>query len=181
MKQKVTRETFAVPEVKPDQEIYGLAQRVGERLRERKKTVAVAESCTGGLLGAAFTDVPGSSDYFIGGVIAYENRVKVEQLGVPATVLEREGAVSAAAAAAMASGVKQLLGTDVGLSITGVAGPGEEEHKPAGLTFIGLAATEATTERHQWHGDRWSNRRQSVVAALSMLNRTLVGAREGRG
>jgi nicotinamide-nucleotide amidase len=181
MNQRMPRETFAVPEVKPDQEIYGLAQQVGKRLRERKKTVAVAESCTGGLLGAAFTDVPGSSDYFIGGVIAYDNRVKVEQLGVPASVLEREGAVSAETAAAMASGAKRLLGTDIALSITGVAGPDEEEQKPAGLTFIGLAAAESTTERHQWQGDRWSNRRQSVVAALSMLNRTLVGAREGRG
>jgi nicotinamide-nucleotide amidase len=178
---RITRETFAVPEVRPDQEIYGLAQQVGKRLRERKKTVAVAESCTGGLLGAAFTEVPGSSDYFVGGVIAYDNRVKVEQLGVPAAVIERFGAVSAEAAAAMASGVKRLLATDVALSITGVAGPGEEEHKPAGLTFIGLATSESTTERYQWHGDRWSNRRQSVVAALSLLNRTLVGAREGRG
>jgi PncC family amidohydrolase len=108
-------------------------------------------------------------------VIAYDNRVKSEQLEVPGAVIEREGAVSAATAAAMASGVRKLLGADVGLSITGVAGPGEEEHKPAGLTFIGLAAPEPTTERHQWHGDRWNNRRQSVIAALAMLNQTLAG------
>jgi PncC family amidohydrolase len=168
--------TSATIEVTPDQEIFAISRRVGERLRERGQTVAVAESCTGGLLGAAFTDVPGSSDYFVGGVIAYDNRVKIEQLGVPADVLEREGAVSVEAAAAMASGVKRLLGSDVALSITGVAGPAEEERKPAGLTFIGLAAGDATTERHQWHGDRWKNRRQSVLAALSMLDRSLAGA-----
>lgn len=181
MTPEVVRVSPAVEPVKPDERVYDLSQQVGKLLRERHQTVAVAESCTGGLLGAAFTDVPGSSDYFVGGVIAYDNRVKVEQLGVPATVIEREGAVSAETAAAMASGVKRLLGTDIALSITGVAGPGEEEHKPAGLTFIGLAAAESTTERYQWRGDRWSNRHQSVVAALSMLNRTLVGAREGRG
>ena len=165
----------AAIEVRPDEEIFAISRRVGDQLRERRQTVAVAESCTGGLLGAAFTDVPGSSDYFLGGVIAYDNRVKIEQLGVPVEVLERTGAVSAETAAAMASGVQRLLGADVGLSITGVAGPGAEEHKPAGLTFIGLAGSESTSERHEWHGDRWNNRRQSVIAALSMLNRTLAG------
>jgi len=173
--------TSVTIEVSRDREIFAISRRVGERLRERRQTVAVAESCTGGLLGAAFTDVPGSSDYFVGGVIAYDNRVKIQQLGVPAAVLDREGAVSAATAAAMASGVKRLLGSDMALSITGVAGPGEEEHKPAGLTFIGFAASESTTERHQWHGDRWNNRRQSVIAALSLLDRTLAGDDDQRG
>jgi PncC family amidohydrolase len=178
---EIVRVSPAVEHVKPDDVIYALSRQVGELLRSRRQTVAVAESCTGGLLGAAFTDVPGSSDYFVGGVIAYDNRVKIEQLGVPVAVLEREGAVSAATAAAMASGVKRLLGTDVALSITGVSGPGEEEDKPAGLTFIGLAASESTAERHQWHGDRWNNRRQSVIAALSLLDRTLAGDDDRRG
>ncbi|HVH64721.1 MAG TPA: nicotinamide-nucleotide amidohydrolase family protein, partial [Candidatus Acidoferrum sp.] len=136
----------AAIEVRPDQEIFAISRRVGDQLRERRQTVAVAESCTGGLLGAAFTDVPGSSDYFLGGVIAYDNRVKIEQLGVPVEVIERTGAVSAETAAAMASGVQRLLGADLGLSITGVAGPGAEEDKPAGLTFIGLAGSQSATE-----------------------------------
>src|SRR5438132_6007263 len=106
----------------PDPEIYSLATRVGERLRRHRRWLAVAESCTGGLLGAALTDVPGSSDYFLGGVIAYADRVKRDQLGVPSVVLETEGAVSAGAAIAMATGVRTLLGADIGLSITGVAG-----------------------------------------------------------
>ena len=150
-----------------------IAQRVGERLRDRRKTVAVAESCTGGLLGAALTDVPGSSAYFLGGVIAYANRVKLDQLGVSQAVLDAEGAVSAAAATAMAVGVRSLLRADIGLSITGVAGPGEEEHKPAGLTFVGITAPAPVATRYQWEGDRWNNRRRSVLAALDVLDQTL--------
>lgn len=168
-------------DVRPDQWIFAMSQRVGELLTERRQTVAVAESSTGGLLGAAFTDVPGSSAYFLGGVIAYDNRVKIEQLGVPAEVIERVGAVSAETAEAMATGVKRLLGADLGLSITGVAGPGGDEHKPAGLTFIGLAESEVVTERHQLTGNRWSVRLQTVLAALTLLNRTLARFPDRRG
>ncbi|HYM51689.1 MAG TPA: CinA family protein [Candidatus Limnocylindrales bacterium] len=157
----------------PDPAIFAVAQRVGERLRDRKETVAVAESCTGGLLGAALTDVPGSSRYFLGGVIAYANRVKADQLGVSQAVLERDGAVSGEAAMAMATGVRALLHADIGLSITGVAGPGEEDHKPAGLTFVGIAAGTTRAARYQWAGDRFRNRRQSVLAALDLLDQTL--------
>jgi PncC family amidohydrolase len=168
-------------DVRPDQSIFAVSQRIGEQLKERRQTVAVAESSTGGLLGAAFTDVPGSSAYFLGGVIAYDNRVKIEQLGVPAATIERVGAVSAETAEAMASGVKRLLGADLALSVTGVAGPGGDEHKPAGLTFIGVAGPEAITERHELTGNRWSIRRQTVLAALNLLNRTLARVPEGRG
>jgi nicotinamide-nucleotide amidase len=159
--------------VPPDPEIFARAQQVGERLRQLGRSVAVAESCTGGLLGAALTDVPGSSDYFLGGVIAYADRVKVDQLAVPPSVLRTHGAVSLQTAAAMASGVRQLLRADIGVSITGVAGPGQEEGKPAGLTFIGLAAPQPITQRFDWAGDRWTNRRQSVLAALELLARAL--------
>jgi nicotinamide-nucleotide amidase len=159
--------------VPPDPEIFARAQQVGERLRQLGRSVAVAESCTGGLLGAALTDVPGSSDYFLGGVIAYADRVKVDQLAVPPSVLRTHGAVSLQTAAAMASGVRQLLRADIGVSITGVAGPGQEEGKPAGLTFIGLAAPQPITQRFDWAGDRWANRRQSVLAALELLARAL--------
>jgi PncC family amidohydrolase len=166
--------------VPPDPEIFALAQQVGERLRKLRKSIAVAESCTGGLLGAALTDVPGSSAYFLGGVISYADPVKVNQLGVPQATLRRYGAVSEQAAAAMASGVREMLRADIGVSITGVAGPDAEGSKPVGLTFIGIAAPTlpsaaggggkmTSTYRFQWTGDRWDNRRRSVVAALELL------------
>jgi PncC family amidohydrolase len=155
--------------VPPDPQIYALAQQVGERFLRHRRTLAVAESCTGGLLGGALTDVPGSSAYFLGGVISYADPVKVEPLGVPDATLRRYGAVSEQTAAAMASGVRQLLQADVGVSITGVAGPDAEGSKPVGLTFIGIAAGAVTTHRFQWTGDRWDNRRRSVIAALELL------------
>ena len=157
----------------PDPEVFALAQQVGERLRQRGQWLAVAESCTGGLLGVALTDVPGSSAYFLGGIISYADRVKVELLAVPESTLRQHGAVSEQAAAAMAEGVRQLLHADVGISITGVAGPDAEESKPAGLTFIGVATDASTTHRFQWTGDRWDNRRRSVIAALELLVRAL--------
>ena len=157
----------------PDPEIFALAQQVGERLRRKPQWLAVAESCTGGLLGGALTDVPGSSAYFLGGVISYADRVKVEQLGVSPETLRRFGAVSEQTAAAMADGVRRLLRADIGVSITGVAGPDAEGSKPAGLTFIGVAASTSTTHRFQWSGDRWDNRRRSVIAALELLVQAL--------
>jgi nicotinamide-nucleotide amidase len=159
--------------VPPDPEVFALAQQVGERLRQHGQWLAVAESCTGGLLGAALTDVPGSSAYFLGGLISYADRVKVELLRVPEPTLRRHGAVSEQTATAMAEGVRQLLKADIGVSITGVAGPDAEESKPAGLTFIGIAGGSSTTHRFQWTGDRWDNRRRSVIAALELLVRAL--------
>ena len=155
----------------PDPEIFALAKRVGERLVTLRKSLAVAESCTGGLLGAAVTDVPGSSAYFLGGVISYADQVKLDQVRVPEATLRRYGAVSEQTAAAMASGVRELLHADVGVSITGVAGPDAEGAKPVGLTFIGIAAAAVSTHRFQWTGDRWDNRRRSVIAALELLVR----------
>src|SRR5438309_2894245 len=166
----------------PDPEIFALAQQVGEQLRRQGRSLAVAESCTGGLLGAALTDVPGSSTYFLGGVISYADRVKVEQLQVPEATLRQYGAVSQEAAAAMATSVRQLLRADIGVSITGVAGPDAEGAKPVGLTFIGIAAPTLpspasgggkSVHRFQWTGDRWDNRRRSVIAALELLVQTL--------
>jgi PncC family amidohydrolase len=180
--------------VPPDPEIFALAQQVGERLRRQGRSLAVAESCTGGLLGGALTDVPGSSAYFLGGVISYADRVKVDQLGVAEATLRRYGAVSEQTAAAMATGVRQLLQADIGVSITGVAGPDAEGAKPVGLTFIGIAAPtlpsprggwepmepssggggeSVLTHRFQWTGDRWDNRCRSVIAALELLVQTL--------
>lgn len=165
----------------PDPEIFTLASQVGERLRRQGRWLAVAESCTGGLLGAALTDVPGSSAYFLGGVISYADRVKVEQLGVAEALLRQYGAVSEPVAAAMAAGVRQLLRADIGVSVTGVAGPDAEGAKPVGLTFIGIdAPTQPSSgggrvqaHQFQWTGDRWDNRRRSVVAALELLVQAL--------
>jgi len=157
--------------VPPDPEIFALAQQVGERFRRERRSLAVAESCTGGMLGAAVTDVPGSSAYFLGGVISYADQVKQDQLQVSEATLRKYGAVSEQTAAAMASGVRLLLHADVGVSITGVAGPDAEGPKPVGLTFIGIAAQASTMHRFQWTGDRWDNRRRSVIAALELLVR----------
>lgn len=142
-----------------------------ELLLRTRLTVAVAESCTGGLLGAALTEMSGSSAYFLGGVLAYHDSVKVGLLGVQRLTIAEHGAVSGPVAREMAEGVRQAVGADLGISITGVAGPtGGTEAKPAGTTFIcvtGLGMTR--TERFTWAGDRRGNREHSVRAALGML------------
>jgi PncC family amidohydrolase len=145
------------------------------RLVERGKTVAVAESCTGGLIGHRLTQVPGSSAAFLGGVIAYHNDVKERLLGVPAAVLEREGAVSEATALAMAEGARRLLGADVAVAATGIAGPsGGTDDKPVGLTYVAVVGAEARTcERHLWRGGRQANKESSAEAALALLRRHL--------
>ena len=149
---------------------YDLSSRVGELLRTRRLTLAVAESCTGGLLGDCLTDVPGSSDYFLGGVLSYSNDAKQRLLGVRDETLAAHGAVSAACAREMADGVRRLLQADVGVSITGVAGPGGTEDKPQGLTYLHLAAPDRSTGRRElWQGDRRANKEQSALAALRLL------------
>ena len=163
--------------------VYGegatdLAAVVLERCRGAKLTVAVAESCTGGLLGARLTTIPGSSDVFVGGVIAYANDVKRELLGVPAADLESDGAVSEVVARRMASGVRARTGASVGLAITGIAGPdGGTAEKPVGTVWIALDLEgEVTARRLQLIGDREEIRRRSTQALLETLRRAL-GAR----
>jgi PncC family amidohydrolase len=148
-----------------------LAQQIGDGLRARGLTLAVAESCTGGLLGDMITDIPGSSDYFLGGVLSYSNQVKHDLLGVQAETLETVGAVSAQCAAQMAQGVRRLLGSDVALSITGIAGPtGGSEAKPLGLTYVHLSAPRCERGvRHIWPADRRANKVDSALAALRLL------------
>ncbi len=148
---------------------------VAEGLLAAGRTVAVAESCTGGLLGARLTDRPGSSEYFLGGVISYADSVKVERLGVPFEELTQHGAVSRQVAAAMAEGVRRAVGADVGLSLTGVAGPGGgTPEKPVGLVYAGCATAEGTrVHQGSFPGDRDSVRRYSVSAALHLLRRSL--------
>ncbi|MEI7556284.1 nicotinamide-nucleotide amidohydrolase family protein [Candidatus Chlorohelix sp.] len=144
---------------------------VGALLREKRLTVATAESCTGGLIGDRLTNISGSSDYFMGGVMSYSNRVKEKILGVPAITLETVGAVSSECALAMAQGVRHLLDTDIGVSATGIAGPGGgTPQKPVGLVYIALSADGyERVECFIWSGDRIQNKRESSEAALKIL------------
>ena len=120
-----------------------IEEKLGRLLREKGLTLATAKSCTGGLVADRITDIPGSSAYFLGGVVAYDNRIKTEVLQVPQETLKRHGAVSEATVRAMAEGARSLLGADLAVSVSGVAGPGGgSEEKPVGLTWIGLAARE---------------------------------------
>lgn len=153
-----------------------LPEIVGDMLRRHGLTVAVAESCTGGLVGKRFTDVPGSSDYFIGGITAYDNRVKLDLLSVPAEVLASKGAVSPEVASAMAEGVCQLLRTDCSVSTTGVAGPGGgTEEKPVGLVYLGSVLDGVTeVQRLYIPGQREQVRERTAFAALDLLRRRLL-------
>jgi CDP-diacylglycerol--glycerol-3-phosphate 3-phosphatidyltransferase len=144
---------------------------LGELLRNGGLTVSVAESCTGGLLGKLITDEPGSSAYFIGGVIAYSDEVKRDELGVPAALLKRAGAVSSEVAKAMAEGARSRFGTDLAAGVTGIAGPDSDgSSKPVGLTYIGVASARgSSSHEYRFTGDRWSNRRQAAVETLRLL------------
>ncbi len=164
-----------------------LAAVVGALLQRKNMTLSVAESCTGGGLGQLITAVSGSSRYFWGGVISYDNRVKEALLGVDAQVLARCGAVSSEVAAAMAEGVRDRLGTDWGLSITGVAGPdGGSKEKPVGLVYVGLSSAAGTsTQKYLWGRDgeafqgnrsRESIRHHSALSALNWLRLQLLAA-----
>jgi nicotinamide-nucleotide amidase len=156
-----------------------LASVVGNLLKNRQETLSVAESCTGGGLGAMLTSVSGSSQYFLGGVIAYDNRIKRELLGVNAEDLEHYGAVSSIIAEQMALGVKNRLKTDWGIGITGIAGPeGGSAEKPVGLVYIGLASPENTVVSFEYRfSDRYNRediRYLSACNALDQLRRLIV-------
>lgn len=148
---------------------------IGQLALRRQITLAVAESCTGGLVGHRLTNVPGSSAYFLGGVIAYAEAIKIALLGVQPETLRQFGAVSEPTAREMARGVRQKLGATLGLAITGIAGPGgATPGKPVGLTWIALAAPDyAQAERYVWTGDREANKAGSAEAALKMLGEFL--------
>ena len=145
-------------------------------LTEHGLTLAVAESCTGGLVGHRITDVPGSSACFRGGVIAYHDDVKAALLNAPADILAREGAVSEGIAVTMARAVRERLAADIGLAVTGIAGPaGGTPEKPVGLVYVALADAEAAVaERHVWSGDRWQNKERSAEAALKLVKQHLL-------
>jgi len=149
---------------------------VGELLRKKGATLAVAESCTGGLLGSRITDVSGSSDYFNRGIVAYSNVAKIEELGVPQELIEKHGAVSPEVAKAMAEGVRRLSRADYGIGITGVAGPtGGTPEKPVGLVYVGVASEEGTkVERCLFLDSRKKIKFQSTQKALYLLRDLLL-------
>jgi PncC family amidohydrolase len=152
-----------------------LAVRAGEILKARHLTLSVAESCTGGLLGDFITDIPGSSDYFVGGVVAYSYGAKELLLGVRHETLLEFGAVSRETALEMARGARRAFRVDLALSITGIAGPGGGmPGKPVGLVYIALVGQDGQRcERYVWDLDRRGNKRLSAIAALRMLQEHL--------
>jgi len=149
---------------------------IGRQLTESGQTLAVAESCTSGMLGMHLTRVPGSSDYFRGGILCYSNEAKMELCGVSPDLLQKHGAVSAEVAEALASGVRKALHSSIGLSITGIAGPGGgSPEKPVGLVYIGISDGKQNESRHRiMPGDRESIRERSTYLALSWLRRFLM-------
>ncbi len=179
-----------------DEVVTGLRERVGKYLfaederpveelvlelcRERGLKLATAESCTGGLVSARLTSVPGSSDVFVGAVVAYADEVKARELGVPEEILERHGAVSPEAAAAMAAGVRERLGADVAVAVTGIAGPGGgSAEKPVGLVDLHAEGPDGVLARElDFPGDREAIRARAAVAALHLLRMLLTRSRD---
>jgi PncC family amidohydrolase len=155
-------------------------ERAGVLLREKGITLSLAESCTGGLIAKRITDIAGASDYFELGVATYSNRAKELLLGVPADILARKGAVSDEVARAMAEGVRKLASANVGVSVTGIAGPGGgSAEKPVGTVFIGLSWEEGThVEKFLFQGDRAAIREETAEKALTLLCQYLEGALE---
>jgi nicotinamide-nucleotide amidase len=154
-----------------------LSERIGVLLGERQQTLGVMESLTGGLLSSTITDVPSSSSHFIGGLVTYSTALKA-QMGVPSELLDRYGAVSEETARAMAHAVREQLGTDFGIGITGVAGPDKQEDKPVGTVHIAVEGPEGVVVGMGpgWRASRWDNKRYSVYAALNLLRRYLEGS-----
>jgi nicotinamide-nucleotide amidase len=160
--------------------VYGegfgsLPEHVGALLATRGKTLAIAESCTGGLAAELLTRIPGSSRYFLGGAVVYANTAKTALLGVPEALLAEHGAVSAEVARAMAEGVRQRLGADLGLAFTGIAGPdGGTEQKPVGLVHWALASASTTVQRERvFIGGRLDIRRRAAFAGFDLIRRSL--------
>ena len=152
-----------------------LEQVVGEELHRRGLTVALAESCTGGGATAKLTDVPGSSAYLIGSIVCYDNRIKTEFVGVTPTLLQEHGAVSQQTAAAMAQGIRDRFATDIGVGITGIAGPGGgSAEKPVGLVYLAIAGPQGViVEEEHFSGQRSAIKTRTVNSSLDLLRRYL--------
>lgn len=154
-----------------------IEKRIGKMLKERGLKIAVAESCTGGLISSRITDISGASDYFEAGITTYSNVSKIRLLNVPKDTIDRYGAVSEETAKSMAEGVKKTLHADIGVSVTGIAGPtGGTEGKPVGTVFIGLATKKATyVRKFFFDGNRLEIRRKTSDAALMFVEEYLEG------
>jgi PncC family amidohydrolase len=154
-----------------DDALIDLARRVGDAMLAGGRRLATVESCTGGLVAHLITEIPGSSDYFVGGLVTYSNELKEALADVPPDVLEAHGAVSAQVARSMAEGARHRLGVDVAVAVTGIAGPdGGSAAKPVGLTYVGIADGDGfDVRRHVWDGDRTANKRRSAAAALELV------------
>lgn len=158
-------------DAQPGVDVGALAERLQAICVARTWTVVTAESCTGGLVADCLTDLPGSSGYFLGGIVAYNDLVKTGQLGVPAATIAAHGAVSVQVARAMATGARERLGSTFAVAVTGIAGPdGGSTAKPVGLTYIAVAGPDGVeVRRFSWSGDRLANKRDSARAALELL------------
>jgi PncC family amidohydrolase len=154
-----------------DEELLDLARRVGIACRERGFSIGTAESCTGGMVAHLITEIPGSSEYFLGGLVTYSNQVKTALVGVHDDVIDAHGAVSAQVAKAMAEGARDRLAVDVAVAVTGVAGPdGGTVAKPVGLTYVAVADRAGDdVRRFIWDSDRAGNKRLSAAAALGLV------------
>ena len=148
-----------------------LLNKISDELKKQHRTVATAESCTGGLLAHILTNISGSSEYFDRGVVSYSNRAKTELLGVREETLEEYGAVSKQTAKAMAIDIKERSNTDIGISTTGIAGPtGGTKEKPVGLVYIGIATSKKIeVKRFIFSGDRLQNKENTCNEALKLL------------
>jgi PncC family amidohydrolase len=150
-----------------------LALLTGRLLLKKRLTLSLCESCTGGMLGAIITGIPGSSKYFEGGIIAYSNEIKKRIAGVKTVTLKKFGAVSTQTAREMAKGVRRIMKTDIGISITGIAGPGGGTRaKPVGLVFIAFASKNTTSiHKFKFSGSRENIRKKTCISALKLLIR----------
>lgn len=157
------------------------ARMVGQLLKEKNLTLSVAESCTGGKIGDLITDIPGSSDYFMGGVIAYSNDVKMRLLCVDKATLILKGAVSREVAIQMADGARKMLGSDIGVSVTGIAGPaGGTAKKPVGLVYVAISSKAASVcTKNLFKGSREEIKKKSADKALKMLEEFVMRRRSG--
>jgi PncC family amidohydrolase len=155
--------------------LHPLAVRLGELLRARGWTIGLAESCSGGLIASLITDVAGSSDYFIGSAVTYANEAKAGLLGVQQATLDERGAVSAETATEMAQGAQRIFGTNIGASVTGIAGPtGATPTKPVGLTYIHVIGPNGSRgERHLFGSNRMGNKLLAAEAVLRLVIRYL--------
>jgi nicotinamide-nucleotide amidase len=157
--------------------VAGLENEIGELLRRKSLTLGAVESATGGLISHLITNVPGSSDYYMGSVTSYSNEVKINIVGVKRETLEKYGAVSPQVAEEMAAGGRRLLGVDICVADTGIAGPGgATEGKAVGLFYLGLAHRGGVSSRcHEFHGGREGNKRAAAEAALGWVKEYLEG------